>query len=312
MAPPTPREVLSGLRLGPLEPGMADVAPVTHYDPSQVALLGTELLSSTTLPDIELYAVIEQTYLATLDTGDLAAAKSLLDRLTSRFPESSVRVQRLKGMYAEAQGDYEEAERIYVAALEQDETNALVQKRRVACLVSQDRTRDAIEALAVYVDAFMQDTEAWSELATLYLKEGMVDRAAFCYEELVMLRPQNHLHHVRYAEACYTLGRWDVAVRHYCAALELCRDNARALYGLRVASAASLAARTVGGGVGGKSGGKQQVAKTLANVEEDRVDDETMGALYDMAGARIKTLYEGVGKAGQQTATVVKAWLAAA
>eukprot|EP00041_Stephanoeca_diplocostata_P007940 m.113883 g.113883 ORF g.113883 m.113883 type:complete len:55 (+) comp17106_c0_seq4:752-916(+) len=50
----------------------------------------------------------------------------------------------------------------------------------------------------------MGDAEAWTELASLYLKENRFDKAQFCYEELIILNPYNHNVHERYAE----VGAW--------------------------------------------------------------------------------------------------------
>ncbi len=46
----------------------------------------------------------------------------------------------------------------------------------------------------------MSDTEAWGELADMYLAQGDYKHAAFCTEELMLANPHNHLVHERFAE----------------------------------------------------------------------------------------------------------------
>ncbi|KAI9013247.1 hypothetical protein BC832DRAFT_524501, partial [Gaertneriomyces semiglobifer] len=213
----------------------------THYDPSHILLLGDIVLSqSRSLPSIEHFALLEQLFTAALDCGNTQKAESYLSPIKSHFPASSVRVQRLIGMMHESQGDYTSASQIYTSALSQDETNSLIRKRLISVLKAQGSRTEAIEKLVEYVDSVMQDVDAWSELADLYLEEGMYAHAAFCYEEVLMLKPAHHVFMIRYADVCATLGRWEVALKYYCASVEVCRDAVRALWGMKVASAKVL------------------------------------------------------------------------
>lgn len=303
----TARQKLSALRTGattdPSTLGASDTP--SHYDPSLVLAMGQLSLGSS-LPDIERYAILEQLFIAALDTGNLELAKSHLATIEKRFPfRSSVRVQRLYGLLKEAEGDFDKAVEIYETALEQDETNVLIHKRLVAVAATQGKRTEAIERLVEYVDTYMQDVEAWTELASLYLAENMYPQAAFCVEELLLLRPQNHLYHIRYADLMYTLAKFDLALKYYCSALELCKDNTRALYGMRLSSAALLGQRSKPKtpGKGGRG------AAATANGSEDPVDDDTLKALNKLAGDRLSAVYEKQGKTGAKLTSIVKAWL---
>ncbi|KAJ3054435.1 ER membrane complex subunit 2 [Rhizophlyctis rosea] len=278
--------------------------PLT-YPPSEIHALGTHLLTLS-LPDPEHYALLEQTFTAALDTGNIPSAESLLQKISTRFPfDTSIRTQRLYGLLNEATGNFDKAAEIYETALKQDESNIAILKRLVAILVERGQRHEAIIRLKTYADTFMQDTECWSQLASLYLSENMYEQAAFCYEELLMLKPQNHLYYIRYADLVATLGRWEVAVKYYCAALELTADNVRALYGLRAATAAVL-------GDGGVEGSKAKGVKSAAVVEAKTAPSvETLHALHKLAGDRLTALFEGQGKDGAELTTVVKSWLQA-
>ncbi|KAJ3190422.1 ER membrane complex subunit 2 [Gaertneriomyces sp. JEL0708] len=251
------------------------VTPSAHYDPSHILALGATVLSqSRSLPSIEHYALLEQLFLAALDCGDTTKAQEYLSPIQSHFPASSVRVQRLIGMLHESQGDYTTASQIYTSALTQDETNTLIRKRLVSVLKAQGNRNEAIERLVEYVDAVMQDVEAWTELAELYLEEGMYAQSAFCYEEVLMLRPAHHLYMIRYADVCATLGRWEVAFKYYCASVEVCRDNVRGLWGMKVASQKVLE----------KKAGDEVVVKAVGKLAEERLKEVYKGADGEMGG----------------------------
>ncbi|KAJ3045710.1 ER membrane complex subunit 2 [Rhizophlyctis rosea] len=300
----TARQRLASFRTGATD---SEGAVDNNYNPGEVYALGTKALASS-LPDVERFTILEQTFTAALDIGNLPAAKNLFQSISKRFPpETSIRTQRLYGLVKEAEGDWDEAIRIYEDALKDDETNAPILKRLVAVLTQRNRRPEAIERLATYVDTYMQDADCWSHLATLYLAENLYEQAAFCYEELLLLKPQNHLYYVRYADVQVTLGKPEVAVKYYCAALELCRDHVRALYGLRAATAALISAGSSDQFKG--KGSKAVSAVDTSGVE--RASTETLEALHRLAGDRLTALYEGGGKGGAELATVVKSWLQA-
>ncbi len=61
----------------------------------------------------------------------------------------------------------------------------------------------------------MSDTEAWGELADMYLAQGDYKHAAFCTEELMLANPRNHLVHERFAEVWY----WSFSLMRNCITL---------------------------------------------------------------------------------------------
>ena len=63
------------------------------------------------------------------------------------------------------------------------------------------------------MEKFQADASAWQELANLYISLSKYDSAAFCFEELILSDPMNHMKHCRLAEIYYTMGR-----EHYAAA----------------------------------------------------------------------------------------------
>ncbi|VDM00041.1 unnamed protein product [Schistocephalus solidus] len=89
-------------------------------------------------------------------------------------------------------------EQVFVAALDvgNGEVAKVARKRFIAILKAQGQIKEAVDEL----NNFMADTEAWGELADLYLQQGDFKHAAFCVEEMMLASPHNHLLHQRLAE----------------------------------------------------------------------------------------------------------------
>lgn len=94
----------------------------------------------------EKWNILEQVYLAAIDTGNTELANSCIKELTEKFKDSS-RVGRLLGMQSEFQKDYKAASEIYANLLEENPANALALKRKVALLKAQGRINEAVKEL---------------------------------------------------------------------------------------------------------------------------------------------------------------------
>lgn len=184
----------------------------------------------------EKWLVYEQVYMAALDCHNIGIATDCIAALRAQFPHS-VRVQKLIAMRHEAAGNFDTAQRIYQDILEDDETNALVRKRLISCLKSQNKPREYITELIEYLKFFQADHEAWLELSDAYLNEMEFSKAAFCLEELLLMNPHNHCYHQRFADIKYTLGQYETAKSYYAYSLRLNPNNIRALYGLMLVTA---------------------------------------------------------------------------
>eukprot|EP01113_Clastostelium_recurvatum_P008094 TRINITY_DN13796_c0_g1_i1.p1 TRINITY_DN13796_c0_g1~~TRINITY_DN13796_c0_g1_i1.p1 ORF type:complete len:320 (+),score=47.20 TRINITY_DN13796_c0_g1_i1:1-960(+) len=183
----------------------------------------------------ECWDYYEQVFIASLDGPDQTLSERYLDILKKQFP-GSVRVRKLSAMLCEAQGRHAEASALYWAILQEDPADAFAMKRQIATFKARGDVANAIDLTNTYLQIFMGDVEAWSELASLYLGQGQLKQAASCYEELILSAPQNYLYYLRYAEIVYTMGgteNFRLARKYYAHSLELNeRNNVRALYGL--------------------------------------------------------------------------------
>eukprot|EP00041_Stephanoeca_diplocostata_P007939 m.113858 g.113858 ORF g.113858 m.113858 type:complete len:282 (+) comp17106_c0_seq1:232-1077(+) len=204
------------------------------------------LTSSASKLGDEVWAVYEQACVAALDCNRSDFAEICHKKLEEKFGRESARVGILDGQRLESAEKWAEAEKRYKELLELHPTNAKIMKRQIALLIGQQKIRDAIRQMNKYIENFMGDAEAWTELASLYLKENRFDKAQFCYEELIILNPYNHNVHERYAEVLYTQGGTDnlaLARTHFAQAANLNPKSARALYGLALTSAKTANAK---------------------------------------------------------------------
>ncbi|KAI8804758.1 hypothetical protein BJ742DRAFT_823148 [Cladochytrium replicatum] len=272
--------------------GGLDSNAAPFYDPAHVLDSALRIVKSNSglIDEVEKWALYEQIVVAAYDTGDVTTGNSYLDQILAKFPpKDSSRSSRLLGLQFESTGQFDKAVEVYEAALAKDESNIGLHKRIITALRAQGRKQEAIEGLVRYLDVFMSDIEGWLELSSLYLGELMYQQAAFCLEEVILLRPSNHLYHLRYADILFSFGQVELALKHYCRALELCTDNVRAFYGIRTSILALASKNDKGRGT--------------------QVDVETRDSLKKLAEEQLSSLYAKAGKDAATINTILKAWI---
>jgi len=218
----------------------------------------------------EVWVILEQDTNAALDMHDFDRAERNIKDIEYRFGDEGNRVGILRGSFAEAKEEWAEAEKIYKAIKEKDESLPAPRKRLVALNKARNRMDAAAFELVEYLDIWMTDHEAWLELTDIYLNGMRYKHAAYCLEELIILQPYNYAHHLRFAELLYTLGgldRVEVARKHFQQAEELKPGCARALYGLL------LCVSQLGGG------------------KKPREDPEHMGRLFGYMQGKLEVAY---------------------
>eukprot|EP00669_Euglena_mutabilis_P013934 TRINITY_DN8942_c0_g1_i1.p1 TRINITY_DN8942_c0_g1~~TRINITY_DN8942_c0_g1_i1.p1 ORF type:complete len:279 (+),score=101.01 TRINITY_DN8942_c0_g1_i1:97-933(+) len=216
------------------------VTPVRR--PDIVVYCGNELLAhyARALED-EVWTIREQVLLAALDCDQIPAAEERWLELAARFTKDSRRVRRLQGLILEAKSSWGAAEECYKAILEEtSNTDKQAHKRLAAICKARGNTKDAIIRLEEYLGIFQVDEEAHNELGDLHLREGDFLKACYCFEELVLGDPQNHLYVLKYAECLYSMGDKGAVLtsRKYFAQsirLNSTVNNLRAYYGLWIA-----------------------------------------------------------------------------
>eukprot|EP00798_Chlamydomonas_sp_ICE-L_P005710 gene5710-12772_t len=151
------------------------------------------------------WLIHEQVAIAELDSGATAEAAILIRAVAKRFP-SSLRTKRLQGMYWEAVGEFEQAERLYFETLQENPSCEMMAKRLIALEKSKGNLPGVIEGLKKYLEVFANDKEAWEELSEVYIESSMYRQALFCVEELILYQPNNTHYLTRYGDLLYTVA----------------------------------------------------------------------------------------------------------
>ena len=217
---------------------------------------------------------------------DQPLAETCGDALLARFEpkdggKPSARVERLKGLVAEARGDWDGALAKYAGLLEANAANAAALKREICVLKGKGAAPAAVaEALNGYVVKFQSDQSAWQALGELYAANLRFADAIFCYEELTLFDPLAQHYHRRLGELYYSLAaanakdaepRYRHARKYFAKSLELRKTaNARAATGLLLACSA---------------------LKVLVRGDKVDADDELNAALGAVAAAHLKAAY---------------------
>jgi Flp pilus assembly protein TadD len=203
------------------------------------------------------WAGAERTFLAALDCGELAVARTVHAALQQRFGAGSTRVRRLGAMLLEAGGDAASAGAVYADLVRADPADVASMKRQVALLRAAGDTAAAVAQLNVLLRTFPADADAWAELAELYAGALRPRLAAFCLEEVVLAVPHSYQVWARLGEAQFTAGEYLVARRCFARAVELRPDAAaKALLGVCMACAAGV-----------KQAAKAGARETTANTD---------------------------------------------
>ncbi|EPE09411.1 tetratricopeptide repeat domain-containing protein [Ophiostoma piceae UAMH 11346] len=210
----------------------------------------------------EVWITYENLLLSCLRTGDFESAQECVQRLTDRFGDDTDRVLALEGLIREAQATDDKGLQAvlksYDDILATDDANVPIHKRRIALLRSMGKIPEAVTGLLALLDFSPTDAEAWSELADVYLEQGLYGQAVYALEEVLVLSPNAwnvhaRLGEVEYMAAATSAGGSDAAsqkyaaesLKRFCRSIELCDDYLRGYYGLKVVTSYIL-----------KSGGK--------------------------------------------------------
>jgi tetratricopeptide (TPR) repeat protein len=242
------------------------------HQPELVLLHGSQLLvNNRRMLGNEVWTVMEQVFLAAIEMGAHNWRDYCLRSLTKKFP-SSVRVERLKGMCQESMEQYEEAKKIYQGILKDKPEDTVIHKRLIAMEKQRGKTDDAISEMNKYLDTFSTDAEVWHELAEIYIDTGSLQRACFCFEELLVSNPRSMYHILTYAELLYSTGDFELSRKYFSLAAYLDGGNLRALWGL--------------------------VLTNFELADKDKAN-EKMGQLQSFAVDKLNKAYKGQGAHGK-------------
>ena len=240
---------------------------------------GSKSKPSQSLDDATRLSAYEQVCIAALDIGDITLAEACLAEIYQSVSEDSARYRKLRGMYLEACGKYEEATEIYDALLADNPSNGYAAKRKYCILASQNREQKAMQALNDYLTAHPGDVGAWNQMAEACLSVSDFKGAAYCYEEVVLGCPLDSSVHMKLGEIYSTAGDFKLARKHLSQAVLLDGNNLRAYFGLLDAAEGYL----------------EEIEKMNAKSKKD-VDDEGIEVAKELilfGGEKLMGHYKG-------------------
>jgi len=114
---------------------------------------------------------------------------------------------RMLAMFYEMQGEVAKAQEILLDMISEDPSDGQTVKRLVSLYRDMNMETQAIQVLNKHIEMNQENSEAWIELADIYLQKQNFTKALFCYEELLMHQPKNYIVNLRYAETLYSSAR---------------------------------------------------------------------------------------------------------
>lgn len=133
---------------------------------------GTKVLQHKSSLGSSVWMIMEQVILAKLDVGDINGANILYLKLKNQFGKDSIRVQTIRGMIHEANGELEQASKYYSTIQSKDPMNQLIYKRRISVEKALGNLNNAIKLLTKYLQIHTVDYGAWEELGEIYIKQN--------------------------------------------------------------------------------------------------------------------------------------------
>lgn len=133
-------------------------------------------------------------------------------------------------------GDTVRGDSILKSLLSSDQQNRDLQHIGLAFYKKNMLNNEYVEKLVSYLEGNFTDVDAWIELGNLYEKNLDFDKAVHCYEEVLLLKPNDMRVFMKLGQLYFTQGtapKLEVAKKYFCFVLTNQQDNLRALHGLK-------------------------------------------------------------------------------
>jgi tetratricopeptide (TPR) repeat protein len=115
---------------------------------------------------------------------------------------------------------------------QQDPPSPDLIKAKIMNLYSRgDQIEESILLLLTYLEYWLSDHEAWLQLSLFYKELGLYSQALYALEEVLMLKSDDFLVMMEYADLLSALGDEAASLNYYCASLERV-ETARGWYGV--------------------------------------------------------------------------------
>lgn len=189
------------------------------------------------LTDVEYYDLIELGFYLSLIMGKDKESRNCLQLLVDKFGDDlSPRIASLKATYLQATEGTQAAIE-YLSKRPGDELQSL--KKRIS-LNSSNKDKKYVELLLGLLDFTPLDVETWSELGETYYQLANVDKAIWCFQEVLLIQPFNYyvcarlgeLYHALYQRDRSKKANLELSIKYFARSVELCSNLVRGWSGL--------------------------------------------------------------------------------
>ena len=172
---------------------------------------------------------------ASSDLYNMSTSRRIIKILNTKFKENpkvfECHIKNLLKASANTQADS-----FLNHLLEKDLKNEKFNHLKLAYYKKNMTQEEYIDKLIQYLLVNFTDDKVWLELVEMYEVNLDFDKAIFCMEEILLLRPNDARIYIKLAELYFTLGslpKFEIAKKYFCYVLIHQDDNLRALYGLK-------------------------------------------------------------------------------
>jgi tetratricopeptide (TPR) repeat protein len=181
------------------------------------------------------YQHFQKTLEACTDLFNMSTSSVFIRILIKKFErEPRVLKQHILNLYKI--GDDVRGDSILKSLLSSDQQNRDLQHIGLAYYKKNMLNNEYVDKLIEYLEINFTDSKAWIELGNLFERNLDFEKAVKCYEEVLLLNPNDMRLFIKLGQLYFTLGtnaKLEIARKYFCYVLTNQQDNLRALYGLR-------------------------------------------------------------------------------
>ena len=152
---------------------------------------------------------------------------------------NTIKVVCLEAIYKYAFSDAKTGVKLIKGFLQDSQGEPSLFKRYIDFLIADGNTVEAITCLNKFLYHFTQDVDMWKLLGDLYCNLWSFEKAKFCYDELLMMQPDNSILFCRIGEMLLCMNEVETAKKYLSEACCIDKDSTRSLWLLWVACSKS-------------------------------------------------------------------------
>ena len=182
--------------------------------------------------------LLDHMYMALITARQKSHASTIL-KYFKKIAPNTIKVVCLEAIYKYAFGDAKTAVSLVKGFLQDSQGEASLFKKYIDFVISDGNIVEAITCLNKFLYHFTQDADMWKLLGDLYSRLWSYDKAKFCYEELLMMQPDNSILFCRIGEMLLCMNEAEIAKKYLSEACCLDKDSTKSRWLLWLACSRS-------------------------------------------------------------------------